>query len=181
DLASTPARLRGPLDLIKLMFGGSRKTIDAELIERSIQPLLAWADEDRRRGARVYQTAAGLRYLLIHPPLDPADDTTAALLRSLRSDERYATLCRVQRSFRARLTPKPWRVGVERFNVRYESYRDADPAFVQWLERYREASKGHAVCRLERTIGNAHAEELIARLTDLHDAATGVGLDRPLA
>ncbi|MDR2673591.1 MAG: hypothetical protein LBC18_01650, partial [Opitutaceae bacterium] len=58
---------------------------------------------------RVYATRAGLRYLCASRLFDPLSEESAQILESLRADRRYATLCRVQKCYRARLTPKPWR------------------------------------------------------------------------
>jgi hypothetical protein len=60
---------------------------------------------------RAYRTRAGWRYLCTSRTFDPAGEDTRALLDELGTDARYILLCRAQRSFRARLTPKPWRAG----------------------------------------------------------------------
>lgn len=61
---------------------------------------------------RVYATHSGLRYLCTSHTFNPAAPETLDLMRRLRADPRYITLCRVQKCFRARLTPKPWRCQV---------------------------------------------------------------------
>jgi hypothetical protein len=58
---------------------------------------------------RVYRTAGGLRYLEVSRPFDPNSDETRKIMQSLYVDPLYLTLCRRQSTFRARLTPKPWR------------------------------------------------------------------------
>jgi len=60
-------------------------------------------------GFRVYRTLAGWRYLCTTATFDPASDEVHTLLTELGSDEKYIALCRRQRTFRARITPKPWR------------------------------------------------------------------------
>jgi hypothetical protein len=60
---------------------------------------------------RAYRTRAGWRYLCTNRTFDPAGEEARALLAELGTDPRYVLLCRAQRSFRARLTPKPWRAG----------------------------------------------------------------------
>ncbi|HEY2894874.1 MAG TPA: hypothetical protein VGJ16_11690, partial [Pirellulales bacterium] len=60
---------------------------------------------------RVYRTFAGLRLLATNSLFDPAADSTEALLQSMGSDPMYIRLCKARESFRARLTPKPWRCG----------------------------------------------------------------------
>ncbi|EIP97918.1 LOW QUALITY PROTEIN: hypothetical protein OpiT1DRAFT_02368 [Opitutaceae bacterium TAV1] len=58
---------------------------------------------------RMYATRAGLRYLCISRLFDPVSDDSRSILAGLRADKRYATLCRVQKCYRARLTSKHWR------------------------------------------------------------------------
>ena len=65
----------------------------------------------QRRGlsVRVYKTAAGYRGLVTNKPFDAGTSATEDVLREFGADRMYMHLCRVQESFRARLTPKPWR------------------------------------------------------------------------
>jgi len=58
---------------------------------------------------RVYATAAGLRYLCTNKLFQPETLESEEILKSLKSDKRYVLLCRKQKCYRARLTPKPWR------------------------------------------------------------------------
>ena len=67
--------------------------------------------DNRQWRLRMYRTCAGLRLLATHALFDPAADETQSLLESLGSDPMYIRLCKAQESFRARLTPKPWRCG----------------------------------------------------------------------
>src|SRR5262249_7835846 len=73
-----------------------------------------WLARHRDWGMRVYQTRSGLRYLVTHAPFDPGDADTEAAMQFLGCDPNYMILCRAQKSFRARLTPKPWRCGVRK-------------------------------------------------------------------
>src|SRR5579863_4182705 len=61
---------------------------------------------------RVYRTAAGYRLLITNAPFQAGNPRTEDLLRQFDADPLYARLCRMQESFRARLTPKPWRCGL---------------------------------------------------------------------
>ena len=60
---------------------------------------------------RVYRTRNGWRYLCTSRAFNPASEETCELLEKLGADVKYVLLCRVQKCFRARLTPKPWRIG----------------------------------------------------------------------
>ncbi len=159
------------------LFGRKKAASDprAEAVAR----LDAWVRERSGRSARVYRTAAGLRYLLPATEMDPSGEEARALMERLGADERYANLCRVQGCYRARLSPKPWRIGVPSpTNMKYGC--DAT-GLDEWNERYQRACAGHAVCELSAELGGAPPTPAGERVTDLHDSATGVGTGLPLA
>lgn len=174
------------VDLVRNRTGGGlgrffgKKPPAPDPAAEQIAKLETWVGERSGRAARVYRTAAGLRYLLPATELDPASDETRSLLERLGTDPRYTNLCRVQRCYRARLSPKPWRLGVGGPPGHIKYGRDA-AQFAEWDEAYREASMRHAVCDLLTTIGAAPPTDDAARVLDLHDAATGVGSGLPLA
>ena len=62
---------------------------------------------------RAYRTPAGLRMLAMHATFSPEDEQLQAFFKALGTDTLYARMCRLQHCFRARLTPKPWRVGLK--------------------------------------------------------------------
>ncbi|MBD3885412.1 hypothetical protein IFO70_27180 [Phormidium tenue FACHB-886] len=86
--------------------------------QQAIAALKAIVQQFPQLGFRVYQTRNGLRYLCTTRPFDSLDYNTYRLMQNLYADPLYARLCKFQSTFRARLTPKPWRVevdGEERF------------------------------------------------------------------
>lgn len=131
---------------------------------------------------RVYRTYAGLRYLVTHAPFSPTGGETQSILTAVGADLQYIRLCQVQKSFRARLTPKPWRIGMENPPVRfpYES-----PAHEQemraWEARYTQASQGRATCHFIEEIGDGAEHPDIAPLRALHDEQTRATSGLPLA
>ncbi len=144
--------------------------------------LAAWAREAPGRGARAYRTAGGLRYLVITPHLRPKAPETEALMRRLGADELYTRLCAAQDCFRARLTPKPWRLGLETRHLPYGRLARSEPDDERWLARYAEMSREYAVCRLIDTFGDARPrDEISTRIIDLHDAMTIGSPDQTLA
>lgn len=149
---------------------------------RSISSLKSWIEADAGRGVRVYRTAAGLRYMIIRPTIDPAADGTQELFKSLQSDERYTVLCRVQQNYRARLTPKPWRIGMSKPKIRYDEYVAESEEIRAWLAEYRLASESYATCRLLHEFGDTTPPDAgVASLIELHDTIARVGSDLPLA
>ncbi|HTR51040.1 MAG TPA: hypothetical protein VMJ10_10070 [Kofleriaceae bacterium] len=132
--------------------------------------LRAWAGRHPELGVRVYRTAAGLRGLVATRTFDPASDEALALLREAGSDPLYVKLCKAQRSFRARLTPKPWRVGMRMPPVRWP-FDDAasEQRFRSWQAEYERASQRHSACELVETLGPTTVHAELGPLVELHD------------
>ena len=128
---------------------------------------------DARIRARVYRTRAGLRILMSHGPADPASAATHDVMASLGSDPLYVRLCRAQESFRARLTPKPWRCGVLSPTIRFPwPDPEAKAAFREWEESYRAAAEPYATCRYLQTLGNDQIHPVVSPVVELHDRLT---------
>jgi len=141
----------------------------------------AASEVHRTLGIRIYRTAGGFRCLLTSGLLDPVATATAELLAAFGCDPRYTALCRVQRSFRARLTPKPWRCGLQRPPAQFPfANADAEARHAAWVREYEAISARHAVCELVETRGPAYVEPTVAALIREHDAAT-VSHGKPLA
>lgn len=132
-------------------------------------------------GLRIYRTAAGFRGIVTNLAFDPRSARTRALLHDFGCDPLYVRLCQAQESFRARLTPKPWRCGLAAPPVSFPFEGPAEEdEFQQWLRRYRANSAGNATCRLTRAIGPpAHGEA--ALLIERHDRETKATSQLPLA
>ena len=131
---------------------------------------------------RIYRTASGFRVMAVDRSFDPTSPETQDLMRVTRSDPAYARLCRSQKCFRARLTPKPWRCGVGKPPGEFpRSTRDEENAFAGWLREYEQASTRFATCRYLETIGSGRASGDTRRLQDLHDRVTRCEEPLPLA
>ena len=81
------------------------------------EPVWEFARRHPDLGVRVYRTAAGLRVLVTGASAPPASDRARELLTELGSDPLYVELCSTHDSYRARLTPKPFRVGERALSV----------------------------------------------------------------
>lgn len=159
------------------LFGAKPKDPAAEAIAR----LRAWVAAHAGTGARVYRTAGGLRYLFTHAPMPP-DATALACMTALGADPLYITLCRTQECFRARLSPKPWRIGVDVLPVAFPRETPADQALFQhWLAEYESAAGGFATCHLLETIGNSDIAPELRSVVEGHDTACRVGSGLKLA
>jgi hypothetical protein len=131
---------------------------------------------------RVYRTAAGFRVLAVDKEFDPAGQEAQALMVATGTDPAYARLCRAQRSFRARLTPKPWRCGSVAPPGQYPHLSDRrQQRFDDWLADYERAASGYATCRYLETIGRGKAMGTAVPLVERHDQLTRCHEPLPLA
>jgi hypothetical protein len=163
------------------LFG--RSTGDPESPQAAaLAKLEAWLRRNPGYGFRVYRTRGGLRYLETSRLFDPASGEVAAMLGELGCDPLYVRLCRSQQSFRARLTPKPWRCGVASPPSRFpHETPEREAAFQQWLDGYAACCERYAVCEPLPSIGADFVSSDVAPLVSLHDEATHASSGLPLA
>lgn len=134
------------------------------------------------RGFRIYRTCAGYRVLATQLLLDPQAENTQQLLDLFGADPFFTKLCRLQSSFRARLTPKPWRCGHTRPPGRYPwDVPAVAQQFQTWLTRYEQASQKFATCRYLETFGPEASSDAVRAIVRTHDRMCKVHEDLPLA
>jgi hypothetical protein len=142
----------------------------------------ALAESDASVNIRVYKTKAGTRYLLTHALFEPTSEQARDVMQRLGADPKYVQLCKVQESFRARLTPKPWRCGLKAPTVRWPwPDSESEERMREWVSRYERACAGKAVCSLVATVGSGRTHPEVSELVRVHDELTGVGTQNPLA
>lgn len=120
-------------------------------------------------GMRVYRTAAGLRCLVTNQTWDPCGEPTQQLLTGLNSDPLYVRLCHTQRCFRARLTGKPWRMGLGNPPQRICGGQAQSSELAGWLGQYEQRHPGYSVCRYLETIGRQEVSPLVEPVLAVHD------------
>ncbi len=103
-------------------------------------------------------------------------------MRAVDADPAFIQLCHVQDSFRARLTPKPWRMGTKPPPGQFPREQASEQSdFAHWLEQYDRASAAKATCRFVEAIGPGTVDEAIAPIVRLHDDRTKATSGLPLA
>jgi hypothetical protein len=169
------------IQLIKRLCGGRPAAPDnsheaslRERIDRYRENQSGWS-------ARLYRTAGGYRGLVTHAVFDPTNESTLAALRDLGSDSLFIRLCQSQASFRARLTPKPWRCRAGRQSFAWPREGGAIGRFEKWLARYDERSKHYSTCQFVDTIGASAMHPDAAPIVELHDKLTRANEALPLA
>lgn len=133
-------------------------------------------------GVRVYRTFAGLRYLFTHDLVDPKSDMAWQIMRTLEADPLYVKLCQAQESFRARLTPKPWRCGIAAPSDRWPwSGVEAEARFRQWEGKYLASAQQFATCWFIGGYGNSNMHPVINAVVKIHDRRTKATVEMKLA
>lgn len=135
---------------------------------------------------RLYRTPAGVRLLAMHRGFDPREDEVARMFAALHADRLYSVMCKVQHCFRARLTAKPWRIGIrERIRppvAAWSAEQALLPERLAWIADYEQRAKGHAACRYLRSLGDtARIDPKAEQVRALHDELSGATSGLPLA
>jgi hypothetical protein len=166
----------GGASLLGKLFG--RKSPEEVALDKLRQALV-----DSGKGAfRLYRTAAGFRALCPGREFDPAGRDAQDLMKSTGTDPYFVKLCVAQKSFRARLTPKPWRIGLKAPPGKHPRAQGEAAEFEQWLAEYEAASRGYATCRYLETVGKGGivgGDD--GDLVDLHDRTSRASEPLPLA
>lgn len=161
---------------LNFLFGRGVKPLDTEL-ERLRDVL-----RPSTGSFRVYRTAGGYRLLATDRLYAPGSSESESLMRQVGADPAFVLLCRIQESFRARLTPKPWRVGQPAPPGDFpREGADLERAFEQWLEKYNRAAGSKATCQLIETIGSGTIHSDFTHIVQLHDERTRATSSLPLA
>ena len=141
-----------------------------------------WTRNHPEWGWRIYRTRAGLRLLATQGLVEADSDVADGVFEALSADPLYRKLCKTQKCFRARLTPKPWRCGIRNKPERWPWLdAKAEKKFQNWETQYQVSSSNWATCELLREIGSASVHPEVESIIKLHDDATRVGSNLQLA
>lgn len=136
-------------------------------------------------GARLYRTPAGMRVIVPHAAFDPRSPEVQKLFEDLRVDPVYALMCRNQNCFRARLTAKPWRIGIGRHvKPRSGTWPVAPEKMAErqeWVARYEPHAAEYSACRYLVTVGSSYVAQKLVGTLRLHDERAGARAGKPLA
>jgi hypothetical protein len=122
---------------------------------------------------RLYRTPAGFRVLVAHRPFDPNEPEVRVFFAAVRADRMYVRMCLNQQCFRARVSPKPWRIGIAKhmkprpgvWPVRAERLAERQ----EWIAIYEAAATRFAACEFRDTVGSGVTHAQIAPVVKLHD------------
>lgn len=136
--------------------------------------IVAFAQAHADWHLRLYETPAGFRVLALHRTFDPADPEVRMFFDALATDGIYVQMCLNQRCFRARVSPKPWRIGISQHMRPRPGVWPVKPEQLavrtQWIEAYEAKARGYAACRFIESLGNSAAATPATReVQALHD------------
>jgi len=170
---------------LKRLFGGSKTEEGPAPLspeQQVLEKIRRWSNQHPEIGMRLYRTAAGFRGVITNRAIDAATAEADGLLSALPTDPLYRRLCRSQECYRARLTPKPWRIQLpppaERFPWPNAA---AEQAFRNWQRTYDRAAERFATCQWIDQLGPDEVLPEPAPLLKLHDTLSRSESDAPLA
>lgn len=134
---------------------------------------------------RLYRTPAGMRVVAMHRTFRPDESAVQDFFQALRVDPLYAKMSRNQQCFRARLTAKPWRIGLSDHMRPRPGHWPVNPARLTdreaWIRRYEPAAAKYAACTFLESFGPATTDRRAAEVVKLHDAESQAFSRKPIA
>jgi hypothetical protein len=143
---------------------------------RAIDRLQSFLLKQPSWSVRIYRTPAGLRLLATQQLFDPVQEDVQHFFVAMDADPIYVRMCRNQRCFRARLTAKPWRIGIESHMRPRPGVWPIDPSQMPqrnaWVAEYEAKAKSFSACQYLQTLGSGLIHIDVQATVDLHDAET---------
>lgn len=132
-----------------------------------------------------YSTPMGFRILVTHKTFDPRGDEVEQFFKALNNDPIYQRMCVNQNCFRARVSPKPWRIGISNHIRPRPGVWPVNPEKMsvrtEWITEYELKAKEFASCKFVEEIGSHVIDEKIVSIRKIHDDLCKANLDLPIA
>lgn len=147
------------LDIFRSLGGMSKK-------ERIVYKFLSRIKKFPELGSdfRIYETTKGIR-VIGKTYLDPTSRRAESIMRKLAVDWIYIHLSRRQQCYRARLTPKPYRMKIPTIRVKTPMVCETQE-YHEWSNIYEKASQQYSVVKLMKTLGNDFSTDPAIKLHD---------------
>jgi len=111
--------------------------------------------------------------LAMHRTFSATEPAVAAFFDALGVDRVYRQMCVNQDCFRARVGPKPWRVGVSgHIRPRPGVWPVAPERMAErqaWIRHYESVAAGFASCRFLEALGSGAAHPAAEAVRKIHD------------
>lgn len=168
----------GWLYRLRLRFDGGAERLARKRVVRFLASHPEW-------GLRLYRTPAGLRVLATHRTFAPDDPEVARCFAAFGADPHYVRMCLRQQCFRARVSAKPWRIGIaQHLRPRPGVWPVAAERLAErgrWVAHYETVAGGYAACSFIEALGSQQVAPAVVEVQRLHDALCGAAEGRPIA
>lgn len=122
---------------------------------------------------RVYRTPAGLRLAATHRTYAADEPEVQTFFEAIAADPVYVRMCLNQKCFRARLSAKPWRIGIaSHMRPRpglWPVHPDRLPLRQAWVAQYEARAGQYAACRYVEQLGSGAEHIDVMPVIALHD------------
>ena len=151
--------------------------------EMACAPIREFMAQNSNWNARLYRTPLGIRMLVTHQTFSANDNVVAECFKKISADPIYAKMCQRQDCFRARVSPKPWRIGIAD-RMRGGVWPVAENSMSErraWIDRYERASHSHSACAFLETLGSGTIHPDVRPVIELHDRLCRSDAQLPIA
>jgi hypothetical protein len=158
---------------------------DEQQYQEKLQLIRSLMDKRPDWRLRIYKTPRGIRLLALHKTFDPRSDEVTAFFAALGVDKIFQKMCANQNCFRARVSPKPWRIGIEgHLRPRPGTWPIAPDKLhlrERWVSEYERKSAAYAACKFVEEIGAGNVHPKAIAVQTLHDDYCKALSDLPIA
>lgn len=170
--------------LFTRVFAKSLSTLQRRFIttpeQRSLALIRNFSQQHPDWHLRVYRTPKGHRILAMHQTFDANGKEAQLMFEAIKADPHYVRMCKNQNCFRARISPKPWRIGMNRLRLGIWPVDPQDLAIREaWVREYEQHAKHYASCRFVEQFGSQIVNAKAKQVQLLHDqyCKSGTHLD----
>ncbi|PCJ16779.1 MAG: hypothetical protein COB04_10065 [Gammaproteobacteria bacterium] len=113
---------------------------------------------------RIYETTKGVR-VIGKKYIQPSGKKYSSIMRKLNVDRIYIQLSKKQNCYRARITPKPYRMKINTIKVKSPLDCEREP-YLSWAKDYDARAERFTVVKLLKSIGQDFSHEPVIKIHD---------------
>lgn len=174
----TASPLAGSLHRMSLRLRGGAQKAARQRVMNFLVKNPAW-------NLRLYRTPAGLRVMATQRTFAPNEPEVSQCFSALGTDPVYVRMCLRQQCFRARVSAKPWRIGIQsHLKPRPGVWPVAAahlPRRSAWIASYEARAQDFAACTFLEAAGSGTVNKDVAPVQQWHDALSKACSTLPIA
>ncbi len=151
----------------------------------ALQRITRFFDTHRDWSGQLYRTPNGFRVVAVQRLFSPGDPEVVGFFAAIQADPVYVRMCQRQQCFRARLTAKPWRIGIATHLAPRPGVWPLKPERLPerraWVAEYERQARAFAACAFLQSFGTAPMHAGVREVVDLHDRLSQARSGLPLA